>query len=76
MESCPEVRYRNIVSLQNMEGKLRGKLFEQMKLSVRSYHRILKVSRTIADMEESEEIHAVHIAEALTYRVFNNKYKS
>ena len=56
--------------------KIAGKAFEQMKLSVRSYHRILKVSRTIADMEESEEIHARHIAEALTYRVFNNKYKS
>ena len=50
--------------------------FELMELSARSYHRILKVSRTIADMEGKELIHTRHVAEALTYKAFDKKYRS
>lgn len=49
--------------------------FQLMALSARSYHRILKVSRTIADMEGEELIHTRHVAEALTYKAFDKKYK-
>ena len=49
--------------------------FELMELSARSYHRILKVSRTIADMEGEELIHTRHVAEALTYKAFDKKYR-
>lgn len=55
--------------------KMAQNAFELMDLSARSYHRILKVSRTIADMEGEEEIHSRHVAEALTYRAFDKKYK-
>lgn len=41
----------------------------QMNLSARSYHRVLKLSRTIADLGESKDILTEHVAEALTYRV-------
>ncbi len=40
----------------------------KMNLSARSYHRIIKLSRTIADLESTENIKATHIAEALQYR--------
>jgi magnesium chelatase family protein len=42
---------------------------QQLNLSPRSYHRLIKVSRTIADIEGSEEIEIPHILEALQYRV-------
>lgn len=40
----------------------------QMNLSARGYHRVLKLSRTIADLAGLEDISTEHVAEALTYR--------
>lgn len=42
--------------------------FDKMKLTVRSYHKIIKVSKTIADLEDKDIIEEKHIKEALTYR--------
>lgn len=41
---------------------------EKMKLSARGYHRVLRVARTLADMEGVDAVRRVHIAEALSYR--------
>jgi len=40
----------------------------QMQLSARAYHRVLKLSRTIADLAGEDEITPIHLAEALQYR--------
>lgn len=47
---------------------------EQMKLSARVYHRLLKVARTIADLEAKDFISGDHIAEALQYRPKEKEY--
>lgn len=50
------------------EMRYMEKVFEVMNLSARSYHKILKVARTIADIEQSERIRVGHLAEAVGYR--------
>ncbi|WP_370661113.1 hypothetical protein [Psychrosphaera algicola] len=41
---------------------------EKLKMSIRAFHRIIKVARTIADLEQCEEIKRVHLSEALSYQ--------
>ena len=42
---------------------------DRLGLTARGYHRILRTARTIADLDESEKVHANHLAEAISYRL-------
>lgn len=51
-------------------------IFRKLNLSMRAFDRLLKVARTIADLEASEEINSVHLAEAVQYRLFDRPLES
>lgn len=42
---------------------------EQMRFSARAYHRVLKVARTLADLDGQEIVGRIHLAEAISYRM-------
>ena len=64
-----EAGIRRFCRLDRSGSALLALAYEKMGLSMRGYHKILKIARTIADIEGSERILEEHAAEALQYRV-------
>ena len=60
--------------LSNEANTVLRRAFDNLGLSARGYTKILKLARTIADMEKSENIEVYHIAEAISYRDMTTKY--
>ena len=62
---------RRYCELSEESAELMKNAFDAMGLTARSYDRILKVARTVADLDGSENIEPQHIAEAIQYRTVN-----
>ena len=59
---------RDFCDVEPAAEKLLKAVMQQLHLSARAFHRVLKLARTIADLAESELIAANHVAEAIQYR--------
>ena len=62
-------KIKKYCQIDSQSGNLLRKYVDSGKLSARGYHRVLKVARTIADLDDSENILYHHLSEALMYRV-------
>jgi magnesium chelatase family protein len=67
---------RKHCALDQTGQKLLEAAFDSMGLSARGYDRILRMARTIADLDSSETVTARHIAEAVQFRTLDRKYWS
>lgn len=63
---APEIK--EFCQIDNQGKALLKNAVNQFQLSARTYHRILKLARTIADLANQSEIQTPHLAEALQYR--------
>ena len=66
--SCEQVH--RLCVFEAEARRLLDTAFDRLKLSARAVTQILKVARTVADLDSSERITAVHMAEAIQYRSF------
>ncbi len=63
---------RKFCRLGRKETELMEKAYERLGMTARGYHKILKIARTIADIDGKEEISVRHLSEAISYRSYAN----
>ncbi|MFW6109853.1 MAG: YifB family Mg chelatase-like AAA ATPase [Patescibacteria group bacterium] len=68
----PAKAVEEFCALQGSVRKYLRGIVSKYSLSARAYHKVLKISRTIADLENEEEISKAHVSEAVTYRMRDN----
>jgi magnesium chelatase family protein len=66
---CPTALIEKIASPDAPAMALLSDASAKLGFSARAYHRVLKVSRTLADLEQNEGVKRIHLAEAISYRM-------
>lgn len=72
--SIPVSRLEEFCPLGKREQKYMESIYEKMNLTARTYHKILRVARTIADLEQEKNIGLSHLNEAICYRNVDEKF--
>lgn len=70
----PAERMREFCGLDRRQEQFMEDAYQRLSLTARSYHKLLKVARTLADMEQSEQILMRHLTEAVCYRSIDKKF--
>lgn len=70
----PSSQIQEICEMTSQASSILSNAFEKFSFSARTYDRVLKVSRTIADLDNSRLIDVQHVAEAVQYRTLDRKY--
>ena len=70
----PAARMEELCLLADKERNYMEHMYQKMSLTARTYHKILRVARTIADCEESRQIHVRHLSEAVCYRSMDERF--
>ena len=70
----PPQQIRQFCKLESDAELLLKNAMEEMGLSARAHDKILRISRTIADLEASDNINAAHLSEAINYRTLDRSY--
>ena len=70
----PAGRLKEFCGITRREEDYLHDLYQTGSLTARAYHKILRVARTIADLEGKEDIQTEHISEAVCYRKNDRKY--
>ena len=65
---------KKFCKLTQEQERILEQAFDKFKLSARAHDRILKVARTIADLDDCDQIQMEHLLEAINYRTLDNKY--
>ncbi len=66
---CPTALIEEVAAPDRAGRALLHNAAERMKFSARAYHRVLKVARTLADLDGATGVGRMHIAEAISYRL-------
>lgn len=70
----PASRLSEFCPLEKGEKLYMQKIYEKMSLTARTYHKILRIARTIADMREADTIGIMDLQEAVCYRSIDEKF--